>query len=473
MVKKMMLWGTCFILGILVIYGVWVIVSMNRTATIATDYVAILNEKANAVPEDQRAWPLYRTVGIALQKDPSPDDIFFKKNLETPVWPDQEGWNYYIDWLKVHQDTIDTIHDAANYQTLGYVLHGKIAEVDKHVFPDYYASQQSEELDNGSVLSIIMPQYGLMRQIAFLLSIDAKTSANTKNVERCIADIEAIMTVGLHLREHSLLISDLVSLSIFSIGMATLSDILQRDPTLFSISELHRLAESLRALEGDLSVRFDGERISFLDILQRIYTDDGNGDGRIIPQEAAKLYEFVSATSSGLSKSLAPHIMAPLLDIFVASRKEMLDEYERRFACSEMDQGLRLHELYKEGRLWCQIQPSASMFDRYYFLDLVSPVLTRATLQGEYVRARRDGLLAALFAVQKYQEDGHWPTDLNDAGVVDAWSGEHLRIKIIDSNPLIYSVGGDQDDDGGNCKKKSMRAIPSSDGDWALWPNQE
>ncbi|MBI69217.1 MAG: hypothetical protein CMJ38_04225, partial [Phycisphaerae bacterium] len=63
-----------FCLGLIIlIYGVWVFVAVQRTATITVDYKAKINEVAAAIPQDDRAWPLYREASIALRLDPEPN----------------------------------------------------------------------------------------------------------------------------------------------------------------------------------------------------------------------------------------------------------------------------------------------------------------------------------------------------------------------------------------------------------------
>ena len=54
-----------------------------------------------------------------------------------------------------------------------------------------------------------------------------------------------------------------------------------------------------------------------LDLLQRMYTDDGNGDGSIIPLDAARLYANTQSVTDVRSEiSLVPAFFAPLADIF-------------------------------------------------------------------------------------------------------------------------------------------------------------
>ncbi len=468
-------WIVVFIFIVVLVYTGWVIVALNRTATISIDYVALLNEKATSVPEHERAWPSYREVSIAIRENPMPGGVFLDEEIEEPAWPDEQGWNHFEDWLATHSDTLTTLHTATSKSGFGFILQGHVSEEDKELWPDEYASQQSEELLDGFVVSVLLPQLGPMRQMAFLLSVDAKSAAANGDASRCLQDIQSLLQIGTHVREHSLLISDLVSHSIYVIAFSTLGDIVAHAPTTFSKDQITTIRNDLASLEDKLSIRLDGERYFMYDLLQRIYTDDGNGDGRIIPVDATKLIAFTETVSSdSANSSLIPVFLAPIADICYASRKEMHDEYNRRLNFTEEQSLIPLHELKQQNSLYNTPWESAkSTLDPYFLVDLLVPALEKAMLQGKYTRAKRDATLAVLFAVQTYNETGRWPTDLTGAGVVDAWNGKPLLITFVDGKPIIYSVGFNQEDDNAQFDSKAFAWEEKSDGDWIIWPSPE
>jgi len=468
-------WIWIVVLVVVLVYAGWVIVALNRTATIAVDYVALLNEKAAAVPEQERAWPYYRESGIALLENPMPSDVFFDEDIEEPSWQDEKGWNHFEHWLTVHEGTLETLHEATSKEGLGFILSSEVAEEDKDLWPDEYASQQNEELLDGFVISVLLPQLGPMRRMALLLSVDAKSAAASGDADRCLDDIQSMVQVGNHVREHPLLISDLVSHAIYNITFNTLGEIVEHEPTLFSAEHYATLEEELGALEEHLGIRLEGERYFMYDLLQRIYTDDGNGDGRLIPVDASRLIAYTESVSSGsTSTSLLPALFAPIADVCFASRKEMHDEYTRRIEFAKSQSEIPLAE-FKQGNSavtnpW---ESPRSSLDPYFIVNLLFPALERATLQGKYTRANRDAMLAVLYAVQEHNETGQWPTDLSEAGVLDAWSSMPFLITTVDENPVIYSVGFDQEDDNGQFDPTASRMNEKSDGDWIVWPNPE
>ncbi|MBW3543586.1 MAG: hypothetical protein KY476_25325, partial [Planctomycetes bacterium] len=92
---------------------------------------------------------------------------------------------------------------------------------------------------------------------------------------------------------------------------------------------------------------------------------------------------------------------------------------------------------------------------------VVIPILLPGLVQVREADARsraRLGGVQALTAVQRYRRvHGQWPDTLDaaiqDAGLsaipLDPYSGRPLRYRVLDGHPLVYSVGSDQQDDGG------------------------
>ena len=475
--KKVLVW-LCFIfIPVILIYAVWIVVAINRSATISVDYIAKINKATNAVPEEERAWPLYREVGIAFKQNPMPSSVFVDNELPEPTWPSEEGWSHFDSWLEAHKKNINTIHIATNKTGFGFLVSDTISETDKELWPESFFAQ-SENKATGLMLNVRMPHLGVMREMARALSIDAKSAAFYSDADRCLQDISSMLKLGTHTREHPFLIADLVSFSIYSIAFQTIGDILEHQPKLFSSDQFALLENHLSSLDGQLKIRLEGERYSMFDFLQRIYSDNGSGDGRIVPlaiemfQALADDGNFFLGTAAPLSFFSAPFI--PFSDMLHASRKEMLAEYNRRVDKLESLIGMPLFEIKENPSLLANDhQPSLSVFDTYFLVNLLTPALDNAIMQGEITRCKRDATLAVLFSVQMYTSTGRWPVDLANAETIDVWSGNPLLIKLQDGRPIIYSVGFNQVDDGGIHDRRALRWRNDSKNDWVFWPNPE
>ena len=470
-------WVAITIVVVLLVYGVWVIVAMNRTATISVDYVAIINEKAAAVPVDQRAWPLYREAGIALRRRPEPGgEVFYDLDIDYPEWPNQEGWSHYADWIQSHESTLAMIHEGAAFDGMGFITSGTVAEEDRELFPDYYASQQTYETDDGSVMEVLFPQLGHLRQMARLLRYDTKVAASEGDNNRCLADIESMLQLAVHVREHPLLINDLVSLSIFSMAFETVRDILEHEPDIFTPQQLLKLRKQLLAFDAEFEIRFDGERMLMYDIAQRIYTDDGNGDGSLISSNMIHTASFLQTFTDEVENNYYSFfsLLAPVADIIFASRKELITEYDRRLDGAEAHRGVPLYEWREKNADSLELLDSpAKLPNKYFLINLVIPPFEKPLLYSQYARAHRNGIVATLYAVGIHQKTGEWPTSLADAGVTDGWTGKQVLIATVDGNPVIYSTGVDQDDDSGSYHEDAKGYIhdPSKipDGDWIFF----
>ena len=480
--KKSSIWMSSGLLIFLFIYGAWVFVAANRVPTIAVDYVKEINSTAARVPAEDRAWPHYRMAGIKLRAYPEPV-ISFEEHEDSPEYPLDEGWAYYQEWLDSHQDTLDFIRLGASKSGMGFIASGKIAEEDKELWPDQYESQQAESSEEKQLLlEVLLPQLSHHRAMSRLLAYDIKASAHLGDSRKCKDDIDAMVAIATHIREHPLLLNDLISLSTFNLLFSTMSEIFSHEPMLFDAFMLEEIKNKLITIRGLLDVRFTGERYFMLDLLQRIYTDNGNGDGLLIPIEAADnlaMLEMVSNTSTfNQTIGFLPAVFSPILDIVHPPRKEVLAEYDRRLGIIESKRGLSLFKLSKIAKPFLETtvhSGQSPLFNKHFLIDLLMPALDKPLLASRYTHGYLDGVIATIYAIQTYQLTGFWPTSLEDAGVLDEWSGEPLLILHGDTHPIIYSVGSNQKDDGGihNRYAKKWSSNEIYDGDWVMWPQND
>ena len=123
------------------------------------------------------------------------------------------------------------------------------------------------------------------------------------------------------------------------------------------------------------------------------------------------------------------------------------------------------------------------------------PAYWRVQETVERSLGRRDGLLVGIALEVFRREHGKYPESLSDLVPqllpevpADRITGEPVRFRIVNSQPLVYSVGADRKDDGGRpARAKSSQggrylaesqiaavwdAAPDSipNGDWVLYP---
>ncbi|MDP6600690.1 MAG: hypothetical protein QGH76_00180 [Phycisphaerales bacterium] len=451
------------IAGLLVVatYIIWIMLALARKPTITVDYLAKLNEVAAAVPEPDRAWPRYQEVLSTVGGEP-----------QSPAqWPGDPGWEVLQTWVDDQAHEIEQLRQIATMPGMGNVL----------TLPSGGPSSPSPLLQ-GSVISVNLPALGGMRSLARLLMIDAREAMASGDGDRAAADIIAILGIARHLREHPILINDLVSLSLFRMALTTAAGVMERAPAILSDAHLAVLATALAETDDLLPIRITGERYMMLDILQRIYTDDGEGDGWLIPGSLGEVMGFAQS-GTGPSTFLST-LVAPAADCLIASRREMREEADRFYEGAALHRGDPLWQWEENPHnavLEARKNKPLGRFE-YVLLDTLAPALDQTALRARYAEGWRDAALAAIAIEQFRRREGRWPATLAEAmenPVPDPWAPQPMGLVIRNGKPVLYSLGSDRDDDGGTpptiggASARAWAPDKGVDGDWILWPEAD
>src|SRR5262249_10522981 len=134
------------------------------------------------------------------------------------------------------------------------------------------------------VIGTLFPNLSVMRFGSRMLRIDALQAAQRGDATRVVADITAMLAMADQCAQQTPLIADLVSIAILAQAADVIGQILSSNPAALDNSAWIGLSHRLASVRGGvLRLRLDGERAYFEDVLQRTYTDDGNGDGHLRP----------------------------------------------------------------------------------------------------------------------------------------------------------------------------------------------
>ncbi len=504
---KVAKWSGISLGTLVLIYLVFVLLALGRRPIISVDYLPILNEQAAAVSAEDAAWPMYREAAAALLEDEEPwDDAG-----DSPRWPYRGGWEQQRAWLAMHARTLDLARAASAKPGMGLLARHEPLEEDAFLYSGSGPAWGTGSTMDESLLGVVLPHYGTNRRIARLLMADARQAAFEGDGGRFVEDVQAALALAHHNRELPLLIGDLVSMSIASMVVAVVGESLAVSPQAFADEDLAVLTDSLAAADELYFVRFEGERLMFLDMLQRTYTDDGDGDGVVSPT-ALEAMELVSSVSQGDGQAIGSVFLAPLAQWIMASRQESLAEYDRLLGDVDAIRTVPLRDYVpSENEVGVETRHRSLLGRwRYLMVDLLVPALDRAAMSGKYAMVKRDALLAAIALEQHRRETGDWPTTLGaamDDPPIDPWTGEPIGLAFHDGRPVLYSVGNDRNDDAGmlddgtdevdeiwiwrpylepdvtfeshfSAARASTRAINwmavdasgLPDGDWILWP---
>ena len=250
----------------------------------------------------------------------------------------------------------------------------------------------------------------------------------------------------------------------------------------------------------------------FDDILQRAYTDNGAGDGRLTPDGVRMLAE-VTDLKSGLFRMLvAPSTQDPVPDevlsrlvspgvaALVGSRRE-----NRELYTASLDEMVSLHQ--GSPWQWSRKQINAAVnrladLDsnepnglKYYFVARMLPAIDAVFSAKQRMIQWRDAAEVAIALVLWHRKHGQWPQRLDElvpnllpAVPPDRVDGQPLRYVVRDGRPVVYSLGADFQDNGGRPTTpnpdsayaftygdSAPKAVPDNEhaGDLILWPPVE
>jgi hypothetical protein len=273
----------------------------------------------------------------------------------------------------------------------------------------------------------------------------------------------------------------------------TINKILDHAADDLSDSDLERLAALLSPEEwGGRAFRFDAERANFQDLLQRTYSDDGNGDGVLLLRHLGAVSPVPVGESSFLSV-----LSQPIVNMYTVSRKEASALFEAHLAAVEVASGDPLHEIDWEtlDRLQaCMAPQSDSLRDkiRSFPMSLLAVDWTNLLASNQLAACELNALrvIVALHRQHRRSPDGRWPEtlealdpDLLDSIPIDPYGGAPLRYGLVDGQPRLWSIGADRVDDAGllpeascECDDRARRfqrpgtEVPDAlRGDWILW----
>ena len=479
-----------------------------------TDYLAIINERALAVPEAERAWPLYREALLALGPKATSGEYYPASEIpHSDAVPGDAAWPLIEQLLRDRAEAVAKLRAAAGHHGLGFVPANSFAAFtpeDRQLFSVTLSDADRERFKSATIedrwiISTLLPNLQQLRSAASVLAADARRAVIDGDGKTALANVEALFGVSRHAQETPFLVNLLVASAAQQIALAAVREVATAQPALWSESQLRDLAHLVAASRVDWRRGYEGERAGFYDTMQRFYTDDGDGDGRLAFRVSRNrnvfgmLDEAIGPTphpDSMWSHDSLAMLALPAANLTIASRKEMTDAYESfiNFAMLKIDTPLWKQQSLPppdEGLL----SEQAGLLNKYRYLFVRLLVPAYDTLRNRIATSdgQRDGVLVGIALEMYHRQNGSWPASLDElaprwlpAVPVDRITGEPLGYKLVDDRPVVYSIGVDRDDDGGRVPLNDSDqpdgdlASPAHfqlqpvtdaihDGDWVIW----
>jgi hypothetical protein len=403
------------------------------------DYVAKINEldkagrdeSLNAAPFYQKAVELYVEMPQEVEKfarQPWPADLSAEQRLLLKEWV------------------------QSNSQALSELERGTRR-------PSFWLQRSSK---GGTVIGIPMPEFPDFRGLCFAVVWRAKLAAAEGNIDKAVGDIVTCYRFGLHVSDSPILIEQLVGIPIRDIALDTTFEILDRAKA--AEAWMGSLQSQIEQLSIDESFIPDmrAEKFMLLDVIQRVFTDDGKGNGRIDMESANRMLSEGTTESEEAIQSLQKN-----------SRRETTEAVEKLFEYCEflvrktpwqwksenIDRRKEIDKITKD----------------YVFIQMFCPTYVRPAQVFARCRAHTDVLITTLALLRYKTHEGRFPEGLDElvsAGYLkglptDPFGGGPLVYRKLGEDFTLYSYGEDCDDDGGT---RSKWGGGEQGGDQVFWP---
>lgn len=457
------------------------------------DYLPEFNAFADNIDDEDRAWPIYRKAwtkfnfveggeisrnitGIFYVAD-RVDENGHQQNRR--ITPSDAGWNNATAKLDELSELLDSFREGAKKPRMGLALQADQTQYSPEDFaalfpsanstnsnnrvePDY-ASPALNELAENSLVGILLPHVQSFRTAARLLHFDTLYAIEQGDTERVTENLITHFGLARHAADNNTLVGGMVGFAVVGIGMEEIETVI-RTPDLLTESQLARIQSAVEDFRPRSLVSFEGEKAMIYDTIQRVFTDDGNGDGRITAQGNSWLRSVINIRSDGWSKQYPE--FESLLDV-----AENLSEPMALFTSETREQTRSRYEAVMEIVKEDFHKPAweAEMYSWDELLKLVGLSSSRAsgsTLRyllpsGRFIQERVYSTEAAqeatilAIALHRYRlAENEWPNSLEpllgdylSEAPVDMVNGSQLNFLIENDTPKIYSVWHDGDDD--------------------------
>lgn len=333
---------------------------------------------------------------------------------------------------------------------------------------------------------IAMPSLGKLRVLVSVGIWRMRVDLEQGRTQQSIENYLSIARAGSHWQGNGTLIEQLVGLVIGRLGYEEIFHILATQR--FSATELEHLKNQLLQLypQGYPLIDMEGERLTFLDVVQHSFTDGGPGGGHLIPQRKGFLedmYEDIIEVTEDIPVAKRFLVSAALTSMCLvhAGRGETLAMGERIYNQQAKIVRMSPYERHAGNlRSGNDILSSVHKY-RYFLLYYLIPAAERAS-ELVYQRKVLHESTVAILALQRWRlEKDEYPEDLRElvsAGLLeelpmDPYSDKRLVYRKTDDDFILYSVGRNFIDDGGKIveERGDMQKWGShDDGDAVFWP---
>lgn len=357
-----------------------------------------------------------------------------------------------------------------------------VSYLEQAVSKPYYWVQRDLPLSSQGMLGISLKDYDKLKfhHLASFLNLQAKVMMREGDTQRALEYIVQLHKMGAHLCGPKALIEQLVGFRFR--GMAVDNTLAALDRGQFDSATLKDWQEKLEHQIYDSSKELDfrSEKCLAYDIIQRTFTDNGKGNGRLIPRSASELLKtaiiiVTLTTENGVQQvDRDSYLKFIWLALVGPDRLETVAAVDKVFAYVDTLKHQTPWQLHTQG---IDSDGEINRMLEGYAIEKI-PSVYRVIELYQRLKAKESALIT-IIAILRYKEDKEqFPENLDQlvsAGYLkqlpmDPYSDKPLVYKRLDSNFMLYSLGADFDDDGGMHSRWGQYSLG---GDQVFWPVQK
>ncbi len=500
--------GVLFLVA--VIWSILIIRFTMATPTVKFDMVADMDDESRAIPEEDRAWPYYRRglVQIDTSDFTRIDEPNFNLQNVMVHGPEDPEWDEAREYLLSMEETIQIFVTGTRQEQLGFINRDPANDAwRKWNGPTGRWETYNEPGTPGN--RILLAHTHDLRMVFRFLQGATHLAIEDGDSPRVLTLLMAMLNLSEHVyQSFDGYIADLRAF----VDIRQISNIISKSvlehPKLFTDPELQRLSQRLHDVLGGRPFEFraEGERRLVDDFVQQIYTDDGEGNGRLTSKGLRLLQQTASSWSEKNKYPLLDDLPLTSDDEPVELTDDAWYQLLGSAAVAMIGDRQSVHEKmielfeFRHEAFSDPLTPfNGSEFSSAVTQLLASPDRLRFlpaavfyggglngydTLEQQLAMANlsHDAALIAIALVQHRRQTGEWPEEL--AALTpellpevprDLYATDEapLKYRVVDGQPLLYSVGPNQQDDGGTSPADDKSPTQAEDGDWVLLPPWE
>jgi hypothetical protein len=441
---------------------------------ISFDPVERIKATLPKVADSDRAWPLYKQGLLALAdpRQPPFKALTFKNlsELEGSAVPGDPGWLAQGKALFERRDAVETLVRAAFMPALGYVPSIEPRKEDDDVFGrEQWLEDARSGLLGDTAFSIRLTYAALLRHAARFIATDSLMAIDEGEGARFVRDMEAMIRVSHQSEEVTFVISQLIGAEIRNLVSNHIIMALEWRPQALSDDQLKQLLSMLQGLpDKDFSLEVGLENLWIQDLVQRIYTDNGDGDGWFNPVYASPL---VREIAKGITSSdgtipefqkrlltIANNLTAPMGAGILASRKESLEHFDSWMKQYEAQskRPVRLQDCSFDSKMSQELFGSTLFGSKWFLVDVLTPAYSRAVQIRRLGESRSMASQTAIALTLYRREHGDWPATLDEfttlkelvptylhTAPLDPWTGAIVNYEVKDGRVRVWSTSSE------------------------------